>query len=124
MNLLSVQVFQLLVARQEYKINTYRDRAAERRILHRGLGIGPGQKQSNVISSDEYGETIETMDSMGAAPVDMNFRSSGLKSAKRIMENMGWKEGEALGKSRQGIVEPIHPAINKHGAGLGWNQTR
>ncbi|KQK02891.1 hypothetical protein BRADI_2g04317v3 [Brachypodium distachyon] len=109
---------------KEYKINTYRDRAAERRILHRGLGIGPGQKQSNVISSDEYGETIETMDSMGAAPVDMNFRSSGLKSAKRIMENMGWKEGEALGKSRQGIVEPIHPAINKHGAGLGWNQTR
>jgi hypothetical protein len=32
------------------------------------------------------------MDSLGAAPVDMNFRSSGLKSAKRIMENMGWKE--------------------------------
>jgi hypothetical protein len=32
------------------------------------------------------------MDSLGAAPVDMNFCSSGLKSAKRIMENMGWKE--------------------------------
>uniref|UniRef100_A0ACD5VNN6 Uncharacterized protein n=1 Tax=Avena sativa TaxID=4498 RepID=A0ACD5VNN6_AVESA len=109
---------------KEHMTSTYRDRAAERRILHRGLGIGPGQKQSNGINSDEYEEANEDMDSLGAAPVDMNFRSSGLKSAKRIMENMGWKEGEALGKSRQGIVEPIQPTINKHGAGLGWNHTR
>ncbi|XP_047058117.1 uncharacterized protein LOC124664706 [Lolium rigidum] len=109
---------------EEQKINTYRDRAAERRILHRGLGTGPGQKQSNGINSDEYEEANEDMDSLGAVPVDMNFRSSGLKSAKRIMENMGWKEGEALGKSSQGIVEPIQPNVNKHGAGLGWNHMR
>lgn len=64
------------------------------------------------------------MDSLRGAPIDMNFRSSGLKSAKRIMENMGWKEGEALGKSSQGIVEPIQPNVNKHGAGLGWNHMR
>lgn len=109
---------------EEQKINTYRDRAAERRILHRGLGIGPGQKQSNGINSDEYEEANEDMDSLRGAPIDMNFRSSGLKSAKRIMENMGWKEGEALGKSSQGIVEPIQPNVNKHGAGLGWNHMR
>ncbi|EMS56062.1 hypothetical protein TRIUR3_22183 [Triticum urartu] len=77
---------------KEHKINTYRDRAAERRKLHRGLGIGPGQKQSNGMSSDEYEDAIEDMDSLGAGPVDMNLCSSGLKSAKRIMENMGWKE--------------------------------
>ena len=77
---------------QEHKINIYRDRAAERRVLHGGLGIGPGQKQSNDMNSDEYEEANEDMDSLGAAPVDINFRSSGLKSAKRIMENMGWKE--------------------------------
>ncbi|KAK8452459.1 hypothetical protein SEVIR_5G116800v4 [Setaria viridis] len=109
---------------KEQKTNTYRDRAAERRNLHRGLGIGPGQKQCNIISFDEYEESIDDINSMGTASVDMNFRSSGLQSAKRIMENMGWKEGEALGKSRKGIVEPIQPIINKHGAGLGWNQTR
>ncbi|PUZ58251.1 hypothetical protein GQ55_5G494100 [Panicum hallii var. hallii] len=109
---------------KEQKTKVYRDRAAERRNLHRGLGIGPGQKQSNIISSDEYEESIDDIDSMETASVDMNFRSSGLHSAKRIMENMGWKEGEGLGKSRKGIVEPIQPLINKHGTGLGWNQTR
>ncbi|XP_002457271.1 uncharacterized protein LOC8056554 isoform X1 [Sorghum bicolor] len=108
----------------EPKTKAYRDRAAERRILHRGLGVGPGQKQSNTNNFDEYEESIEDIDSMGTVSVDLNFRSSGLLSAKRIMENMGWKEGEALGKSRKGIVEPIQPTINKHGAGLGWNQTR
>jgi len=109
---------------KEKKTKVYRDRAAERRNLHRGLGIGPGQKQSNIISSDEYKESIDDIDSMGTASVDMNFRSSSLHSAKRIMENMGWKEGEGLGKSRKGIIEPIQPLINKHGTGLGWNQAR
>ncbi|KAE8800099.1 RNA-binding protein 10 [Hordeum vulgare] len=97
---------------KQHKINTYRDRAAERRILHRGLGIGPGQKQSNGISSDEYEEAIEDMDSLGVGPVDMNLCSSGLKSAKRIMENMGWKElkpyGEAvLHQSTKALPVPI-----------------
>ncbi|KAF8704850.1 hypothetical protein HU200_031088 [Digitaria exilis] len=109
---------------EEQSTKAYRDRAAERRNLHRGLGIGPGQKQSNIISFDEYEESIDGIDSVRTSSIDMNFRSSGLHSAKRIMENMGWKEGEALGKSRKGIVEPIQPIINKHGAGLGWNQTR
>ncbi|OEL19927.1 hypothetical protein BAE44_0019056 [Dichanthelium oligosanthes] len=75
----------------EQKTKAYRDRAAERRNLHRGLGIGPGQKQSN-MSFDEYEESIDDIDSMGTASVDINFHSSGLHSAKRIMENMGWKE--------------------------------
>ncbi|KAJ1282412.1 hypothetical protein BS78_03G050000 [Paspalum vaginatum] len=108
---------------KEKKTKTYRDRAAERRTLHGRLGIGPGQRQSNIINFDEYEK--EDIDSMGTSmSVDMNFCSSGLHSAKRIMESMGWKEGEALGKSGEGIVEPIQPTINRHGAGLGWNQTR
>ncbi|KAF0921198.1 hypothetical protein E2562_039310 [Oryza meyeriana var. granulata] len=109
---------------KEHKINAYRDRAAERRILHRGIGIGPGQKQSRSTNFYEHEETSEGMDLMEDASVDMNFRSSGLNSAKKMMENMGWKEGEALGNSTKGIVEPIQPTVNKHGAGLGWKQGR
>ncbi|KAL6626834.1 hypothetical protein ACP70R_030560 [Stipagrostis hirtigluma subsp. patula] len=109
---------------KEQKTKAYRDRAAERRKLHGGVGIGPGQKQSNIVNFDEYEESSEDLDTMGVASIDMNLSSSGLHSAKRMMENMGWKEGEPLGKSRKGIVEPIQPTINKHGAGLGWNQTR
>ncbi|KAG8053314.1 hypothetical protein GUJ93_ZPchr0001g32965 [Zizania palustris] len=112
------------VSAKEHKISAYRDRAAERRILHHGIGIGPGQKQSNSIDFYEYDEISEGMDPTGAASVDMSFYSNGLNSAKKMMEKMGWKEGEALGKSTKGIVEPIQPAVNKHGAGLGWKQTR
>ncbi|WVZ72451.1 hypothetical protein U9M48_020910 [Paspalum notatum var. saurae] len=124
-----VRLFHFLFSKEEKKTKAYRDRAAERRTLHGRLGIGPGQRQSNIINFDEYEE--EDIDSMETSmSVDMNFCSSGLHSAKRIMESMGWKEacvyhsGEALGKSGDGIVEPIQPTINRHGAGLGWNQTR
>ncbi|KAL6847999.1 hypothetical protein ACP4OV_022127 [Aristida adscensionis] len=109
---------------KEQKTKVYRDRAAERRNLHRGLGIGPGQKQNNIVGFDEYDESNEHMDTMDAASMEMTFNSSGLHSAKRMMENMGWKEGEPLGRSGKGIVEPIQPTINKHGAGLGWSQIR
>jgi hypothetical protein len=90
--LLSAVVLRSILYCQEPNTKVYRDRAAERRILHRGLGVGPGQKQSNTNNFDEYEESIEDMDSMGVASADLNFQSSGLLSAKRIMENMGWKQ--------------------------------
>ncbi|KAG8045830.1 hypothetical protein GUJ93_ZPchr0008g11692 [Zizania palustris] len=34
------------------------------------------------------------------------------------------RQGEAFGKSRKGIVELIQPTVNKHGASLGWKETR
>lgn len=44
--------------------------------------------------------------------------------ARRMLENMGWKEGEALGCSNKGLIEPLQATGNKGSAGLGWNDER
>lgn len=37
---------------------------------------------------------------------------------KRLLEKMGWKEGEPLGKSQKGALEPINPDIRVNRQGL------
>ncbi|PQP99542.1 uncharacterized protein Pyn_14533 [Prunus yedoensis var. nudiflora] len=98
---------------------TYRDRAADRRALHGGFGAGPGQKNSLIGDSDSPpGSTEEA----AAEALNMSF---GVGSyARKLLENMGWKEGEALGKSTKGLVEPIQAHSNIGNAGLGWPQGR
>ncbi|TPX32213.1 hypothetical protein SmJEL517_g04620 [Synchytrium microbalum] len=40
-------------------------------------------------------------------------------AGRRILEKMGWKEGEGLGAKRDGIVQPIEASGYGRGAGLG-----
>ncbi|KAL6973183.1 hypothetical protein U1Q18_027363 [Sarracenia purpurea var. burkii] len=97
--------------------SAYRDRAAERRALHGGFGVGPGQKKpadsnacvplSPVSHAEAAGEVLKS--SFGAGSY-----------ARRILESMGWKEGEALGSSSKGLIEPLRVVGNKGNTGLGW----
>ncbi|XP_020269272.1 SUPPRESSOR OF ABI3-5 [Asparagus officinalis] len=101
----------------------YRDRAAERRALHGGYSIGPGQKN---LGSNLYEEewTSQNSDPAEAAAEAMNMTFGKGSYARRVIEKMGWKEGEALGCTNKGLLEPLQAVPNKGYAGLGWNHTR
>lgn len=70
----------------------YRDRAAERRTLHRGFGIGPGQKLVSVHELEK--EEAEAATEMPAAlEKAASARRIGRDNiGKRMLEGMGWKE--------------------------------
>ncbi|CAJ1974883.1 unnamed protein product, partial [Sphenostylis stenocarpa] len=86
----------------------YRDRAAERRILHGGFGMGPGQKNvpDNTPTSPNDGCPQEA----ASEALEMSFGAGSY--ARKLLKNMGWKEGEGLGSSTKGMVEPIQPVGN------------
>ncbi|XWS60780.1 hypothetical protein CRYUN_Cryun07bG0066500 [Craigia yunnanensis] len=100
------------------KSHVYRDRAAERRTLHRGFGLGPGQKNA-AIDHDSDPTCIEDAK---AEALNMSFGAGSY--ARRILEGMGWKEGEGLGSTTKGLTEPLQPTGNIGNAGLGWPQVR
>ncbi|OMO67481.1 hypothetical protein COLO4_30124 [Corchorus olitorius] len=104
------------VAKSKSK-HVYRDRAAERRTLHGGFGLAPGQKD---VAVDH--ETDTCIEDAKAEALNMSFGAGSY--ARRILEGMGWKEGEALGSSTKGLTEPLQPIGNMGNAGLGWPQTR
>lgn len=70
----------------------YRDRAAERRTLHKGFGIGPGQKVVSVHELEK--EEAEAATAMPAAlEKAASARPIGRDNiGKRMLEGMGWKE--------------------------------
>lgn len=75
----------------QHKRHAYRDRAAERRILHGGIGVGPGQK--SVLVGDNGGELYPDSASTEDATAEALEMSFGTGSyARRILESMGWKE--------------------------------
>ncbi|KAK9117230.1 hypothetical protein Sjap_016177 [Stephania japonica] len=98
----------------------YRDRAAERRALHGGYGTGPGQKTSGAMEASS--PVSNSTEEAAAEALDMSFGAESY--ARRMMENMGWKEGEALGSTMKGLKEPLVAVGNKGYAGLGWVQRR
>ncbi|KAL2935889.1 SUPPRESSOR OF ABI3-5, partial [Bienertia sinuspersici] len=96
----------------QHKTRVYRDRAAERRALHGGFGVAPGQKRSMDDASPPPTEEA------AAEALEMSLGTGSY--ARKILKNMGWKEGEGLGKSQQGLKEPLQGVGNKGTAGLGW----
>lgn len=100
----------------KYEGHEYRDRAAERRALHGGFGVGPGQKRS---IGDAIPPSSPPVEEAAAEALEMSFGAGSY--AHKILKNMGWKEGEALGKTQQGLREPLQGVGNKGTAGLGWD---
>lgn len=101
----------------------YRDRAAERRALHGEFSTGPGQRK--FFNDDPYGEesTSQTNGEEAAAEA-MNLTFGQGSYARKLLEKMGWKDGQALGCTNKGIVQPLQAIGNKGNAGLGWTHTR
>ncbi|XP_010908573.1 uncharacterized protein [Elaeis guineensis] len=118
---LSARIDQVPVTVKKHQNLAYRDRAAERRMLHGGFGIGPGQKNVENSKFHELGSPSQPCDAEEAAAeaADISFGTGSY--ARRILESMGWKHGEALGNTTKGILEPLQAVGNKGYAGLGWN---
>ncbi|KAJ4840178.1 hypothetical protein Tsubulata_002926 [Turnera subulata] len=113
--LMSETVEVLQVISWQLKGHLYRDRAAERRALHGGFSLGPGQKSSPI---DDAGSSSRPNEEVAAEAMNMSFGAGSY--ARKILESMGWKEGEALGNTVKGLVEPIQAVGNVGSAGLGW----
>ncbi|PON96696.1 G-patch domain containing protein [Trema orientale] len=112
-----------LLSLQKNRSYAYRDRAAERRALHGGFGVGPGQKNSMVGHNDLPSSPVSgSTEEAAAEALNMSFGAGSY--ARKILKSMGWKEGEALGKTMKGLVEPIQAEGNIGNAGLGYPKGR
>ncbi|XP_075243601.1 RNA-binding protein 5-like [Convolutriloba macropyga] len=86
----------------------YRDRAKERREKH-GISAPPLREYEKAYSSSSN----QPAQSKPEEPIGSS------NVGNKLMQAMGWKEGEGLGKSKQGITAPIKAAGRESTAGLG-----
>lgn len=89
----------------------YRDQAKERRNLYGGYGVGFGHR-----SSEQESEETTPVDC--ASQADNILQANSV--AKRMLQSMGWNEGESLGKWNNGMVEPLQVIGNADRGGIGW----
>ncbi|CAG8605852.1 6040_t:CDS:10 [Funneliformis mosseae] len=86
----------------------YNNRAAQRRKIY-GQPRRPAPPAAPG-SSNPVEETYEQPTKFGIGEDNIG---------NRLLQNMGWKAGEGLGKNKNGIVVPIQPEIYTAGVGLG-----
>ncbi|CTQ41414.1 splicing factor 45 [Babesia microti strain RI] len=72
-----------------------------RSIPRRGIDLN--------VTGEEAWKKRASMSDPAAIPIGLEFTSNGSKKnlAARLMEKMGWKAGEGLGKDKQGIKTPL-----------------
>jgi len=91
-------------AQQQHK---YRDRAAERRNKFGVEKPGPTKVEASArVASVPYEQP--TKDGLG-----------GDNKGNQMLKSMGWKQGNGLGKTQSGRVDPIEVQQRSRGAGLG-----
>lgn len=82
---MSVVALQFLNTKQ-----AYRDRAAERRVLHGGFGVGPGQKTPFAVNPAPSSPDSDNHEVAAAESLNMSFGAGSY--ARKILESMGWQE--------------------------------
>ncbi|XP_017063121.2 LOW QUALITY PROTEIN: RNA-binding protein 5-A [Drosophila eugracilis] len=97
---------------------SYRDRAKERRLKY-GESDPPPPNRSRERFEQEL-KTLQTRqkESSGATPA-MPISSSNVGS--RLLQKMGWSEGQGLGRKNQGRTEIIEADGRSNNVGLGNN---
>ncbi|XP_074787674.1 angiogenic factor with G patch and FHA domains 1 isoform X2 [Athene noctua] len=76
---------------------------------------------------DRAGKRRETIGSEGTfqrddSPASVHIEISNNNKGHKILEKMGWKKGEGLGKDGGGMKEPVHLQLHKTHAGLGTSR--
>ncbi|NXN23757.1 AGGF1 factor, partial [Nycticryphes semicollaris] len=76
---------------------------------------------------DRAGKRRETIGSEGTferddSPASIHIEISNSNKGHKMLEKMGWKKGEGLGKDGGGMKDPIHLQLHKTHAGLGTSR--
>lgn len=76
---------------------------------------------------DRAGKRRETIGSEGTfqrgdTPASVHIEISDSNKGHKMLEKMGWKKGEGLGKDGGGMKDPIHLQLHKMHAGLGTSR--
>ncbi|XP_076219492.1 angiogenic factor with G patch and FHA domains 1 isoform X2 [Aptenodytes patagonicus] len=76
---------------------------------------------------DRAGKRRETIGSEGTfqrddSPASVHTEISNTNKGHKMLEKMGWKKGEGLGKDGGGMKDPIHLQLHKAHAGLGTSR--
>ncbi|XP_069735980.1 angiogenic factor with G patch and FHA domains 1 isoform X1 [Phaenicophaeus curvirostris] len=77
---------------------------------------------------DRAGKRRETIGSEGTfqrddSPASVHVEISNSNKGRKMLEKMGWKKGEGLGKDGGGMKDPIHIQLHKMHAGLGTSSS-
>ncbi|XP_074646992.1 RNA-binding protein 5-like [Tubulanus polymorphus] len=90
------------------KEQNYRDRAKERREKYGTDGPPPPKRRAGPIKPANISYE---------QPNNKGIQESNI--GNKLLQKMGWNQGEGLGKKKQGITDPIQAKSRQKGAGLG-----
>ncbi|KAG8598645.1 hypothetical protein GDO81_002684 [Engystomops pustulosus] len=89
-----------------------------------GVGYEDNKVLKNAKYKDRAGRRRKVVGSEGTfqreeAPASVHVEINDSNKGRQMLEKMGWKKGEGLGKSGDGMRDPIHLQLRKKKAGLG-----
>ncbi|CAJ0957364.1 unnamed protein product [Ranitomeya imitator] len=84
-------------------------------------GCEPGQVRAHLRlnQKEEYSEFAMLCYRVKADTFPVRREINDSNKGRQMLEKMGWKKGEGLGKSGDGMKDPIHLQLHKKQAGLG-----